>query len=97
MLCIIRAFLSRVVFCSFESSNPLFGTTVHPLNKHFTTGGSSAGEGALIASGGSILGFGTDTGGSIRCPSHLCGIAGLMPTRNRISVKGLKGQFVVTN
>ena len=43
-----------------------------------------------MASGGSLLGFGTDTGGSIRCPSHLCGIVGFMPTFNRISVKGIR-------
>lgn len=47
-------------------------------------GGSSGGEGALIAAGGSLLGLGTDIGGSIRFPSAFCGICGIKPTGNRI-------------
>ena len=49
-----------------------------------STGGSSGGEGALIAAGGSPLGLGTDIGGSIRFPSAFCGICGIKPTGNRI-------------
>ena len=66
---------------------------MNPHNLKFTPGGSSSGEGALIAAGGSLLGFGTDTGGSIRCPAHMCGVYGFKPSLNRISEKGLKGMF----
>ncbi|KAF5897060.1 vitamin D3 hydroxylase-associated protein-like, partial [Clarias magur] len=74
---------------SYECSNPIYGKTLNPCKLSKTPGGSSGGEGALIASGGSILGLGTDIGGSIRIPAAFCGICGLKPTYNRISVKGL--------
>ena len=80
-----------LVCFSFESSNSVHGRTLHPMNKDLTPGGSSSGEGALIASGGSLLGFGSDSGGSVRVPAHVCGIVGMMPTRNRISNKGHRG------
>ncbi|KAK3556644.1 hypothetical protein QTP70_011294 [Hemibagrus guttatus] len=73
----------------YECSNPIYGRTVNPCNLEKTSGGSSGGEGALIAGGGSILGLGTDIGGSIRIPAAFCGISGLKPTRNRISMNGL--------
>ena len=47
------------------------------------------GEGALIAGGGSVLGIGTDVGGSIRLPSAFCGIVGIKPTARRICNKGV--------
>jgi fatty acid amide hydrolase len=47
---------------SFECSNPIFGSTVNPRNVNRGPGGSSGGEGAIIAGGGSIMGFGTDLG-----------------------------------
>ncbi|XP_060481670.1 fatty-acid amide hydrolase 1 [Panthera onca] len=76
---------------SYDCSNPLFGQTLNPLKSSKSPGGSSGGEGALIAGGGSPLGLGTDIGGSIRFPSSFCGICGLKPTGNRISKSGLKG------
>ncbi|XP_075411839.1 fatty-acid amide hydrolase 1 isoform X1 [Tenrec ecaudatus] len=76
---------------SFDCSNPLFGQTTNPWKFSKSPGGSSGGEGALIAAGGSLLGLGTDIGGSIRFPSAFCGICGLKPTGNRLSKKGLKG------
>ncbi|XP_074122141.1 fatty-acid amide hydrolase 1-like [Sminthopsis crassicaudata] len=75
---------------SYDCSNPIFGRTLNPLNTAKSPGGSSGGEGALIASGGSILGLGTDIGGSIRFPAAFCGICGLKPTSGRISKRGLK-------
>uniref|UniRef100_A0A4X2LPB7 Fatty-acid amide hydrolase 1 n=1 Tax=Vombatus ursinus TaxID=29139 RepID=A0A4X2LPB7_VOMUR len=75
---------------SYDCSNPIFGRTLNPLNSTKSPGGSSGGEGALIASGGSILGLGTDIGGSIRFPSAFCGICGLKPTSGRISKRGMK-------
>ncbi|XP_060776108.1 fatty-acid amide hydrolase 1 isoform X2 [Neoarius graeffei] len=74
---------------NYECSNPIYGRTVNPCNLEKTSGGSSGGEGALIAGGGSILGLGTDIGGSIRIPAAFCGICGLKPTNNRISTHGL--------
>uniref|UniRef100_A0A8C3WGK0 Fatty-acid amide hydrolase 1 n=1 Tax=Catagonus wagneri TaxID=51154 RepID=A0A8C3WGK0_9CETA len=76
---------------SYDCSNPLFGQTVNPWMSSKSPGGSSGGEGALIAAGGSPLGLGTDIGGSIRFPSAFCGICGFKPTGNRISKSGLKG------
>ncbi|CAO2588575.1 Fatty-acid amide hydrolase 1 [Lemmus lemmus] len=76
---------------SFDCSNPLFGQTLNPWKSSKSPGGSSGGEGALIGSGGSPLGLGTDIGGSIRFPSAFCGICGLKPTGNRLSKSGLKG------
>uniref|UniRef100_A0A8C8ZJH1 Fatty-acid amide hydrolase 1 n=1 Tax=Prolemur simus TaxID=1328070 RepID=A0A8C8ZJH1_PROSS len=76
---------------SYDCSNPLFGQTTNPWKSSKSPGGSSGGEGALIGSGGSPLGLGTDIGGSIRFPSSFCGICGLKPTSNRLSKSGLKG------
>lgn len=62
-----------------ETENPLWGLTTHPVNPTFTPGGSSGGEGALLSLHGSLIGFGTDIGGSIRIPSHMNGLWGLKP------------------
>ncbi|KAM9324610.1 fatty-acid amide hydrolase 1 [Gastrophryne carolinensis] len=74
---------------NYDCSNPIFGQTLNPLNHKKTPGGSSGGEGALIAGRGSILGFGSDIGGSIRFPSAFCGLCGLKPTSNRLSKVGV--------
>ncbi|NXT81590.1 VDHAP protein, partial [Zapornia atra] len=71
---------------NYDCSNPIFGQTLNPLNHQKSPGGSSGGEGALIAGGGSILGIGSDIGGSIRLPSSFCGLCGLKPTAERLSV-----------
>ncbi|NXN26575.1 FAAH1 hydrolase, partial [Nycticryphes semicollaris] len=71
---------------SYDCSNPIFGQTLNPFNHQKSPGGSSGGEGALIAGGGSILGIGSDIGGSIRLPSSFCGLCGLKPTAERLSV-----------
>ncbi|XP_069498376.1 vitamin D3 hydroxylase-associated protein-like [Ambystoma mexicanum] len=73
---------------NYDCSNPIFGQTVHPLNNKKTSGGSSGGEGALISAGGSLLGIGSDIGGSIRLPGAFCGACGLKPTGNRLSTRG---------
>ncbi|NWR14313.1 VDHAP protein, partial [Emberiza fucata] len=70
---------------NYDCSNPIFGQTLNPLNPQRGPGGSSGGEGALIAGGGSILGMGSDVAGSIRLPSSFCGLCGPKPTGNRIS------------
>lgn len=67
-----------------DSYNHLFGQSVNSLNRNLISGGSSGGEGALVASGGSVLGVGTDVGGSVRVPATLQGLYGLCPTIGRI-------------
>ncbi|XP_035997184.1 vitamin D3 hydroxylase-associated protein [Fundulus heteroclitus] len=74
---------------NYACSNPIFGQTANPYNAQKTPGGSSGGEGALIAGGGSILGIGTDIGGSIRIPASFCGICGFKPTSGRLSSQGI--------
>ena len=70
-----------------ETDNPLYGRAVNPWNPARAPGGSSGGEAAIIAAGGSALGIGSDIGGSVRVPAHCCGIHGLKPTTGRLSVK----------
>ena len=72
-----------------ESDNPVYGRTNNPYNQTRTPGGSSGGEAAIIAAGGSPLGLGSDSGGSIRVPAHFCGIAGLRPTVGRVPNTGV--------
>ncbi|EHY52325.1 Acetamidase [Exophiala dermatitidis] len=72
-----------------ETANNLYGTTVNPYNRNLTPGGSSGGEGALIALKGSPLGIGTDIGGSIRSPAANCGIWGFRPSSYRLPLGGL--------
>ncbi|KAL4972618.1 amidase signature domain-containing protein [Aspergillus desertorum] len=67
-----------------DSENNIFGRTLNPHNTHLTAGGSSGGEGALVAFRGSILGIGTDIAGSIRIPSLCCGVYGFKPSIDRI-------------
>lgn len=71
-----------------ESDNPLYGRTVNPWSAERTPGGSSGGEGAIVAARGSPLGIGTDIGGSVRIPAAFCGIASLKPTGGRFDDLG---------
>ncbi|KAL6230953.1 hypothetical protein BDW75DRAFT_248249 [Aspergillus navahoensis] len=71
-----------------DSENNIFGRTLNPHNTNLTAGGSSGGEGALVAFRGSILGIGTDIAGSIRIPSLCCGVYGFKPTIDRIPWAG---------
>lgn len=70
-----------------------FGITLNGLNQNFSPGGSSGGEGALIAAGGSLLGLGTDIGGSIRIPSSYHGLFGLKPTHGRVPYLRVDNSF----
>lgn len=73
---------------AFETNNLVYGRTNNPFDVTRTPGGSSGGAAAIIASGGSPLDIGSDTGGSIRVPSHFCGIAGHKPTAGRVPRTG---------
>ncbi len=75
---------------SLEPDNAIYGQA-HNCHRHgYNPGGSSSGEGALIGAGGSVLGFGSDLGGSIRIPAHLNGICGFKPTSQRMTRLGMK-------
>jgi fatty acid amide hydrolase len=73
-----------------ESDNPLYGRTINPWHVDRSSGGSSGGESAIIAAGGSALGLANDLGGSIRQPAHSCGVCGLKPTSGRLTNLGLR-------
>lgn len=62
----------------------------NPWNPRHFTGGSSSGTGAALASGMILGGTGSDTGGSIRNPSALCGVAGIKPTYGLIPRTGIQ-------
>lgn len=77
--------------------NPVYGRTNNPYNLGYSPSGSSSGEAALIAAGGSPLGLGSDSGGSIRTPAHACGLAGLKPTTGRVPLTGHFPRISVMN
>ncbi|KAF3390541.1 Acetamidase [Penicillium rolfsii] len=79
-----------------DSYNHVFGQCVNPLNRNLISGGSSGGESSILAARGSVLGIGTDLGGSIRIPASLCGIYGLSPSPGRHPYeRGNPGQDIV--
>jgi len=79
---------------AWETDNLLYGRTNNPWDLTRTSGGSSGGEAAAIASGCSAGGVGSDGGGSVRVPAHFCGICGLKPTPGRIPATGHYPQSV---
>jgi Asp-tRNA(Asn)/Glu-tRNA(Gln) amidotransferase A subunit family amidase len=72
----------------YECENPITGRTHNPWDLSRTPGGSSGGEAAAIAACCSAGGIASDGGGSIRIPSHFCGVAGFKPTPGRIPGTG---------
>ncbi|EGR33635.1 hypothetical protein IMG5_047440 [Ichthyophthirius multifiliis] len=76
---------SNVPQCALtiESINHIFGRTLNPWDQSKAAGGSSGGEGALVSSRCSPLGFGSDLSGSIRIPAAFCGVYGFKPTAQR--------------
>lgn len=72
----------------FECENPVYGRTNNPFDLTRTAGGSSGGEGAIVAAGGSALGIGSDVGGSIRMPAGFCGLFGHNPSGRIIPITG---------
>jgi amidase len=73
-----------------ETNNNVWGECRNALHKGLSPGGSSGGEGALIAFKASPLGVGTDIGGSIRIPAAWSGLYGLKPSFGRFPVFGGK-------
>lgn len=86
-----------VVFCKTsvpmtlmagETANNIIGYTWNPKNRHLSSGGSSGGEGALIALRGSPARLGTEIGGSIRVPAAFNDNFGLCPSAGRMPYEG---------
>jgi amidase len=71
-----------------DSHNNLFGRTLNPHNLCVTAGGSTGGEGALLAMRGSILGIATDVAGSCRIPALCCGLTSFKPSAGRVPFGG---------
>ena len=72
-----------------HTRNPLFGDTWNPWDTGLTSGGSTGGDSAAVASGMSTFGLGTDFGGSIRWPAHCTGLTSLRPTVGLVPETGL--------
>lgn len=75
-----------------DTENAVIGQTRNPYDESRSPGGSSGGEAALVAAGGSPLGLGSDTGGGLRVPAAYCGIIGLKPTQGRVPNSGVYNQ-----
>jgi amidase len=71
-----------------QSYNEIFGTTNNPWNFERVPGGSSGGAAASVACGFTSFEIGTDIGGSVRIPSHFCGVFGLKPSFGVVPQRG---------
>ncbi|XP_023216872.1 fatty-acid amide hydrolase 2-like [Centruroides sculpturatus] len=60
----------------WETNNKIYGRTLNPYDTRRIVGGSSGGEAAVLAGGGSLIGIGSDIGGSIRLPAFFTGVFG---------------------
>lgn len=88
---LLLAKLHTFEFACGGAENRTFGPCHNPWNLDHTTGGSSSGSGAAVASGEVPLAIGTDTGGSIRIPAAYCGITGIKATYGRVPRHGVMG------
>ncbi|KAI8996557.1 amidase signature enzyme [Trametes punicea] len=89
---ICKTNLPQLIFF-FECINPIWGCTLNPYSKAYSSGGTSGGESALLAMDGAALGWGTDIGGSLRIPASFCGIYSLKPGWSRVSMTGIQGTW----
>lgn len=70
-------------------ANPHYGTPGNPADRKRVPGGSSSGAAVSVADGMAVAALGTDTGGSVRIPAAVCGLAGFKPTARRVPLDGL--------
>jgi amidase len=73
---------------AWEADNLIYGRSNNPYDLTLSAGGSSGGESAIVAAGGSAFGLGSDAGGSVRFPAHCTGIASIKPTSGRVPRTG---------
>ncbi|KAF2089836.1 amidase signature enzyme [Saccharata proteae CBS 121410] len=78
-----------VTLLSFESTNDVWGRTTNPHNANYSPGGSTGGEAALLAFGGSRIGIGSDVAGSVRAPAHFSGCYSLRCSTGRWPKAGM--------
>jgi amidase len=74
---------------AFGAHHPSIPAPLNPWNEAYWTGSSSSGSGAATAAGLCFASLGSDTGGSIRFPSTMCGLTGLKPSWGRVSRAGV--------
>lgn len=72
-----------ITLLSFESTNDVWGRATNPHNNKYSPGGSTGGESALLAFGGSRIGIGSDVAGSVRVPAHFSGCYSLRCSTGR--------------
>lgn len=84
----VKTSVPHTLMCG-ETVNNIIGYTENSANRYLSAGGSSGGEGALIGAKGSVVGFGTDIGGSIRIPAAFNGLFGLRPSAGRLPYEGM--------
>jgi aspartyl-tRNA(Asn)/glutamyl-tRNA(Gln) amidotransferase subunit A len=75
--------------CGITNINPHYGSSKNPWNTSKLSGGSSGGSAVSVGAGMVPVSLATDTSGSIRVPSSLCGVVGLKPTYGRVSKYGI--------
>lgn len=84
---IAKTNIPQTLMCA-ESVNNVWGRCLNPYNTDYGAGGSSGGEGALVACRGVVIGTGTDVGGSTRIPCHCNGVMGIRPSAGRLPMAG---------
>lgn len=77
-----------VALADWQSENPVYGRTLNPHDPTRSPGGSSGGAAAALATGMVPLEIGSDIGGSIRKPSHMCGVFGHKPSYGIVPLRG---------
>ena len=76
--------------CGITNINPHYGSSKNPWDINRMSGGSSGGSAVAVSAGMTPASIGTDTSGSIRVPSSLCGCFGIKPTYGRVSKYGVQ-------